>query len=414
MNIKRSHRLINIVGAIFFICLFLNDQTIYSNYFEGAGDYFLLVAVACILFLIVKVRKITWSSRYILTLMLWFISVLFPCIIGGFTRFAFVKFCYWLTLIVFLLILSARKIDYRESLFLACKIFCIWSLMCYVYTVFNMDFLPVTNISDQKAYNWFDVKLYLYFISKPLSHFTLGTFSLLRLDKPFGEPGIAQMYFNFALVWLLFFETKGKRRKIWIVLFSIGVFLSLSLIGYVIYFSILMAYCLSKKNRFAILMVTIFFLCVLVLMIIQKVGTFSYEDRTADYVFMFETIFDNLPFGIGLGNTSKLEHWVVESTGTISTGFYCGLLYPFAQYGVLGLVYYYMFGIAIKNFSQNKWARIGFGCFIVLTLLTEPQADEPFIVCFLFAGLLKRCIRRRNITVYEKNTNIHDGFLRVQ
>ena len=36
---------------------------------------------------------------------------------------------------------------------------------------------------------------------------------------------------------------------------------------------------------------------------------------------------------------------------------------------------------------EKKFSNIIFAIFIVLTLLTEPQADEPLILCFIFDGL---------------------------
>ena len=73
--------------------------------------------------------------------------------------------------------------------------------------------------------------------------------------------------------------------------------------------------------------------------------------------------------------------------------FIAGLLYPLAQYGIFGLVYYYALYKSILHLDnykgENKISQVAFAVFILMTLLTEPQADEPIILCFIFDGIIR-------------------------
>ena len=216
--------------------------------------------------------------------------------------------------------------------------------------------------------------------------------SIYRLDRPFGEPGIAQIFMNYGIIYNLFFINKNERQRKWIILFVIGSILSFSLIGYLILLFIIFLKLFREKKYGMCLVCIVPAVIIGSIMVIQKMTTLSYNDRVNDYSFMFETIVENFPFGIGIGHTGELEHTILENDST-SIGFYCGVLYPLAQYGIFGLIYYWALFKGIHNIINNqtryekKFSNIIFAIFIVLTLLTEPQADEPLILCFIFDGL---------------------------
>ena len=333
-------------------------------------------------------------------------SIFLCCCLTGLNNFVFVRLSYWSVILLVICILKASDVDYVEVLFLVTKIYCIWGLICYLYTLLNLSFLPTTNVSTSLLYKWYKIELFGFVISKPITHLTLGAVSLLRLDRPFGEPGIAQMYYNFGLICVLFYFQKIKKKWsnwVWMILFSIAIILSFSLTGYFIYLVIIMVYLLSRKMYKLFSLFVLLALAVAYTMVTQKVDTVSYSDRLQDYSFMFNTIFQNLPFGIGIGNTGMLEHYVVAQTGEKAIGFYCGLLYPLAQYGFLGFFYYYVLIRSGRHFSKNIYTNVALIIYLILTLLTEPQAEEPFIVCILLGGLLLS-FTNNNILIKERRS----------
>ncbi len=388
INLKK---IISFFSVVFFIFIFLNNHTIYSLSFENSGDIFLIVAILSLFVVILLTQKLYFNKKFYTIILFWFISVAIPCLLSGITRLSIVRCCYWFALLIMIGCLYVAKIDYKKIFYIVCKIFCIWSLLCYFYTIFNLDFLPVTNVATEKMYNWFTVNLYGYVISNPLSHFSFGNISFLRLDRPFGEPGIAQMYFNFGLIYSLFIEKNKKSKNIWSLIFILSVLLSFSTTGILILLTIVLIYIIMKKKYFILFPMFLIAATIACIMIYQKKGTVSYEDRSGDIMFMLKTIFNNLPFGIGIGNTDLLEHNIIASTGTVSIGFYCGLLYPLAEYGILGIVYYIILFNSFKKFSENKYLRIAFSMFVIFTLFTEPDADECFIIAFLYSGLIEFC-----------------------
>ena len=404
-TIKKS-KIVFLLSVLFFFFLFLNDNTIYSMYFRNISSSFLVLSVVFLILLFFVSRKILFVKRFFIFVSIWLLSIFLCCCLTGLNNFVFVRLSYWSVILLVICILKASDVDYVEVLFLVTKIYCIWGLICYLYTLLNWSFLPTTNVSTSLLYKWYKIELFGFVISKPITHLTLGAVSLLRLDRPFGEPGIAQMYYNFGLICVLFYFQKIKKKWsnwVWMILFSIAIILSFSLTGYFIYLVIIMVYLLSRKMYKLFSLFVLLALAVAYTMVTQKVDTVSYSDRLQDYSFMFNTIFQNLPFGIGIGNTGMLEHYVVAQTGEKAIGFYCGLLYPLAQYGFLGFFYYYVLIRSGRHFSKNIYTNVALIIYLILTLLTEPQAEEPFIVCILLGGLLLS-FTNNNILIKERRS----------
>ena len=396
-TIKKS-KIVFLLSVLFFFFLFLNDNTIYSMYFRNISSSFLVLSVVFLILLFFVSRKILFVKRFFIFVSIWLLSIFLCCCLTGLNNFVFVRLSYWSVILLVICILKASDVDYVEVLFLVTKIYCIWGLICYLYTLLNLSFLPTTNVSTSLLYKWYKIELFGFVISKPITHLTLGAVSLLRLDRPFGEPGIAQMYYNFGLICVLFYFQKIKKKWsnwVWMILFS--------LTGYFIYLVIIMVYLLSRKMYKLFSLFVLLALAVAYTMVTQKVDTVSYSDRLQDYSFMFNTIFQNLPFGIGIGNTGMLEHYVVAQTGEKAIGFYCGLLYPLAQYGFLGFFYYYVLIRSGRHFSKNIYTNVALIIYLILTLLTEPQAEEPFIVCILLGGLLLS-FTNNNILIKERRS----------
>lgn len=381
--------IVKYASALYFLFIFLNDHTIYSDFFEQTGTIFLVAATFFLITSALVAGKLYSNGKMWLIFVGWAVCVLLPCIISGFRTLVIIRFCYWITLLLMLLVLETVSIDYRESLLITVKILCVWCFVCYFYTMLGLDFLPVTNVSDKLLYNWYKVELNGYLIYKNLVEFSMGAFSLIKLYSPLGEPGIASMYFNFAVIWLLFFtDLSDKRNTRWIAAFSAAVVLSLSLMGVLVLIATFVVYMIQKRKFGAIILLSIPAVVLCVVMILQKLGSESYSQRSNDYVVMFEAIAGSLPFGIGLGNIDLVH---TASQNRELQGFYCGLLYPLMQFGIFGLYYYFMMVIAAKYFSDNHYGRYAFFIYFIMTLLTQPQADECFILSFIFAGVIHSC-----------------------
>lgn len=405
---KIKERTLRILSVLFFIFIFLNDTTVYNVYFEEFSDIFIIFSCIVLFIFIIITGKIFVNLKYWAFIIFWLFTVTLSCSLAGISRMFYIRICYWTVTVLMITHMYIAKINFKSILYSVCKIFCIWCLICYFYTSLELSFLPITHTSDKLAYNFYQINLHGFFISNPISHMTIpGIFSLYRLDRPFGEPGIAQIFMNYGIIYYFFFSSQNKKEKIWFCLFTIGSILTFSLTGYIILLSIFMLKIYKEKKYMLFFFFAIIAGFIAAVMIAQKITTFSYSDRTNDYSVMMKTIVDNLPFGIGIGNVSKFSNLEVQDKSELSIGFYCGLLYPLMQYGILGIVYYYALYKSIKYISytdskEKKISNIAFLVFVMITLLTEPQADEPIIVSFIFDGLI-RCFNKSNDTRYLKN-----------
>lgn len=329
---SKKEKNLKILAVCFFVLIFLNDTTVYNVYFETFSNIFVGISCCILLIFIASTGKLFINKKFWAFIFFWFITVLTSCLIAGFTRMTFVRICYWTVTITMVTQMYLAKIDLKSTIYSVCKIFCIWCLLCYFYASFNLNFLPTTHVSKELAYNHYSIKLYGGIISIPISHIRLpGSISLYRLDRPFGEPGIAQIFMNYGIIYYSFIlKESTKKEKKWFYLFVLGSILTFSLTGYIILFSILI-FKLYQEKKYTYCFIFSFIAIVIgSFMVFQKVNTFSYSDRTGDYKFMISTIFENLPFGIGIGNTNSLEHYIIEGTDNESIGFYCRIIISFS------------------------------------------------------------------------------------
>ena len=155
-TIKKS-KIVFLLSVLFFFFLFLNDNTIYSMYFRNISSSFLVLSVVFLILLFFVSRKILFVKRFFIFVSIWLLSIFLCCCLTGLNNFVFVRLSYWSVILLVICILKASDIDYVEVLFLVTKIYCIWGLICYLYTLLNLSFLPTTNVSTSLLFCSFSV-----------------------------------------------------------------------------------------------------------------------------------------------------------------------------------------------------------------------------------------------------------------
>ena len=261
----------------------------------------------------------------------------------------------------------------------------------------DLGFLPTTDV----YVTWWGQKRPLYalvFMRLYQSMTIMGT-EVNKLSYPLYEAGIAEIFTNYCVFYMLYYGRKKKFRIVGIVFFVITSFLTFSLIGIITLFVILALYFIRTKRVISILffIAIAFFVCSY--FIIEKLDSSSYNERTNDYNYIFKIIIDNFPFGIGLGNLESVQDY---SSSDTSVGFYSGLFSPLAYIGVFSVVYYYGLIKCLVNMLNERgfFGRLSFSILIILALLTQPIAFISIMNVIIINGLY--CNRNARITVPEK------------
>ena len=213
-SLTLKNRVIGIILTIAFILLFLNDHTVYSVFFDNYTSKFTIVSACLFVIAFLLVGKIYTNWKFWISFSLWIFCVTISCLLYGFNRMYFVRVVYWLVIVFSISSMYLAKIDFRNIFYNVARVFLIWALLNYVVNLLGLNIFPITATSTEQLYNWYNVDLYVFLFSKCYSHIYLGNISILRLDRPFGEPGIAQMYFNYAIVYLLFLSKQTKYKKV--------------------------------------------------------------------------------------------------------------------------------------------------------------------------------------------------------
>lgn len=389
----KKTKTISILAQLALIFMTLNVSTIYSYYFVPLSRFFLLLGGILTLVCMIISNYTKTSKKAFQILCLWSIVVIFCTFNGGFSSSSInylVK-----VFIIYLLIdmLLTAGIEPLNIMFKICRFMTYWALINYLLLdVLHVHFLPsISQFSTSWGYVY---KLYLgVFMENTQRIYFFGEI-IKRLHVPFSEPGVAQLFFNFTFFYILFIkEKKSKKDRFTLFISLLTIVMSNSLTGFLILGSMVLFYCIKKKKLFLITLLSLVIFIVGFYMINEKLTSDSYLDRRGDYVHMISNAIDNLPFGIGIGNTDALEPRINDATGEYaSNSNFCGLLSPLLYFGFFSIIYYVLiyFSIAYYSFSTEKYAKLCLAVIILITLFTEPLALTSFFIYFELNGLLHK------------------------
>lgn len=387
INIARQ-KYIYILTCTLIVCFSLINATYFSYYFDKISIIFSILGCALFIVILIISNSLSKNIMYYLTVGLFFILMFLSSLYFEISRELILKLIYLSVIFITISIVQSSKLNYLDILFTVCKIFAAWILINHIINFTIYDYLPTTSVSSELMYNYYQIETKCFIFFRNFSGFNIGNLNLYRACAPFGEPGIAQIYLNFGLIYALY-NYRCKNRFFWIALFSIAVMLGLSLIGVLITLIVFLIYVLYKrKYKIFIFLIALSLMC-MIIMIYEKNDTFSYFSRIDDYEFMFYIIKDLFPFGTGVGNApllyNDIKNQIYHTIGT--TGYYCGLLYPLMEMGIFGILYYVMLMMVLFGYSKNCFERISIFVLITITLLTEPQYNNTFILGIIFSSV---------------------------
>lgn len=219
-------------------------------------------------------------------------------------------------------------------------------------------------------------------------------YSFTRLAGPFWEPGVFQIYLNFALYRFLFFENK---RKSHLALLLACIALTVSTTGYLLAVILILLYVITKidsgKARFlSSVPVTIVILVIALQLIGSKAGSVnsvSYDLRVSDIQVGLNLLAQNPLFGVGYMN--EMQFITLQGLDRGSSNGLITWLYSMGVMGLLFAVAPFLFNGARLRTSDERIAYLAFVLFFVLSNMTEPVYMTPFII-LLIAEEYRRCL----------------------
>lgn len=386
---KISKRLLIIELALFF--MMLNVSTIYSYYFTNLSDLFLVLGGVFTLVLFVLYGRLRLSKKCTFAIFVWMIIVFFTSLANEFSASAINYILKFTIMFILLDNIIKNNDDPFYILYNVTSFITFWAFLNY----FLMDIIHFNVLPSLGSYTtpWgYVYNLFLGFFMENTQRIVFFGNVIKRLHVPFSEPGVAQLFFNFTLFYLLFLNKKfGKKEKILTIISFFSVILSNSLTGFLILGVIILMYSIKKKKYILIILLSVLYILIGMIMVSEKLTSTSYTDRSGDYVKMISDSIDNLPFGIGIGNSDSLEPRINPNTGEYwENSNFCGLLSPLLYFGVFSIVYYFSVYCSIRHYSY-KINRIEIICLmsiILITLLTEPLSLTSIIAYFEINGVI--------------------------
>ena len=217
-------------------------------------------------------------------------------------------------------------------------------------------------------------------------------FSFYRMTGPFWEPGVYQIFLNYALYRFLF---KEKGNRIIIAILLIDLFLTMSAAGWLCTICMLALIIvrtprLSKKNKFFILVLMIIvglFACYYVLSI-KFAETYSNGGsafiRINDFLLALQLFIENPIFGTGFGNTRAFElRNFFNNTNTLGSS--NGLMTICYTTGIIGMIFVlYPFVMRlIKLRDKDRIVNYFYFFMIMFFNFVEPVYYFPFMMYLL-------------------------------
>lgn len=289
-------------------------------------------------------------------------------------------------LAIFMLIYAIKKNKIEGLKIITNIIFSIsfLSLILYLLKYFFLIQLPFQEIEIlNKTY-----KIYLFLLSTvPIR---IWGIRIYRNASIFWEPGVFQIYLNFALVYLLFVKKKINFFKIIIILISIittmsttGIFLS----GLIITLKIIFFKVKSVTYLIGKFILIIFVMFILIPFIVyfsyDKIGSISYSYRIIDILISIKLWSEKLIFGWGFLNYDIFR----QRTG-LTRGNSNGLFSLLYQGGIFMFTLYFTpIFIYILNISKsNRQFSLALLVFVIISNLTAPIIYSNFIIIFVAYG----------------------------
>ena len=244
----------------------------------------------------------------------------------------------------------------------------------------------------------------------------------------FWEPGLYQIYLNFALIYFLYSPKLFYKNK-WLVVFYLifsvyttgsttGLFLCAFIIGYYMIFN-------SKMNnamKFIVITVAIVLsggviYSYLLLNLTTKMDSASYLARMTDLTFGFE-VFKEKPF-LGYGIANDIYTAKFSAMFGIERGDSNGLMNLLISFGLIGLVVYvislYRFAKSCVSIFADRVILLVL-LWAIVSLCTEPISTHATVFFFMGIGLGNRIYNCKEHITHEHRIsdiglNKYSGFI---
>ena len=238
--------------------------------------------------------------------------------------------------------------------------------------------------------------MYSYFyLENPTSSLVYN----FRLSGFFWEPGVFQIYLNYALYRFLY--CNERKNKLHFIVITCCIALSYSTTGYIVA-AVLIAIKLwkdsrlSKKSKFFLsIPIAVVIVAVISIILTEKkygLDADSYNARFDDLFTGLKLFFNHLFIGAGFNNTSVFTEATGRNRGN-SNGF-MQIIYTMGMLGILVYVYPFIANIRKIIQSKEKLSQIIYSILLLVLNMSEPLCFYPFMLLLLSEQYCKLSFER--------------------
>lgn len=295
----------------------------------------------------------------------------------------------------FILVLSFVTYCYDKNIpifkFLSRTVFVIACYSLITYVIF--DTFSIIEPSRVEVVNTKPYHVYLGFHYHWQYANWYGTL-IARNNSIFWEPGVYQIFLNFALLYNLFFSENKNLFTLTNIVLLLSIATTLSTTGIIVACVILFFKFMGKSKSYYSTMIKFMMfpatlaivVNVLTYVIKQKFdyGVTSVSLRTDDLLYGFYAFLEKPILGWGYWNFSGYEQF----TGTINNS--NGFIFLLFQLGVVGFSFYIFLILVVSKRILRQYSLKGailFVIYIFASMANEPIAYTNYIILFLCLGI---------------------------
>ena len=305
---------------------------------------------------------------------------------------------------------------YRIILFIAS-----YSLVLFLLISVLRLQIPFTNINPFDSITPYRSYSGVYY---SLSAINIGGTWILRNNSIFWEPGLYQIFLNFALYAYLFLDISKKRKHLTIILLSI--LSTFSATGIILATMLVVYYIIQKQSNTKKNIPLKLIISIILLVAVTSVSGIILSEKSQSSVQSFQSRTSDIELGlmafiqkpiIGHGYFNEDVFFSLQTRSNVywhhERGNSNGLINLAYMQGLIGLIIYFFPLVYSKSFYRKRSDKIAFLMFFLISNMTAPLYQTAFMI--LWVGLSygsifvhvsnKYDIPKRNVSTYKEINN---------
>lgn len=375
---------------IYIFYVILSSYSVYLVVFP-IGTYFQIgMIILSVITLLCLIRKNIKKSLLLIPVIVSVVFTVLSLFSGTDTFSTFLIFLRFTLIFFCVSLINTRNINLFQIIFQCLYCLMVFYFCCYIifdvlFPNFGLSYIRdyLVNADGVATYRLFENHFNVYI--RWATNLQVGGITIKRMTGFCWEAGQYQIYLNFILMYLLFFDKNIRRKNFKVAFVIINIILCASSMGALIAVTLITIKLVLQKNK---LLRYICFIPLLAMGVFAVIGIvnekstnnfYSFSHRTSELGLISNILFRNNIFG---EENIKMN----ASNGLIR------FLWAYGYVAIIAVIFIAVFLWKNKNRIKLKRQKIAFSLWLMMSLINEPIEYFNFtllIISFIFVDAIE-------------------------